>query len=169
MRYLYCLPWAPSLNNAYANRLARVKRGPKAGKPYMARMLSKEGEAYRAAVRVAVRAGHAAPPRLQGRLAITVLACPPDRIRRDLDNHQKVLFDALTLAGVVGDDSQYDAIAIFRGAPVAGGKMLVSISPFDPDAAGHALNAVGLPTVHVGASDSQLALSRAIYPEVASQ
>jgi crossover junction endodeoxyribonuclease RusA len=40
-----------------------------------------------------------------GRFCVSILADAPDRRRRDLDNLAKPCLDALTLSGVVGDDS----------------------------------------------------------------
>jgi crossover junction endodeoxyribonuclease RusA len=128
------------------NRKARVKRGPKAGKVYMARMASEDALRYRQMVYVEVRQGHRAPPRLSGRLSIAVLACPPNVSRtRDLDNYFKLLLDSLRRAGVIEDDSLFDHEEIFRGNPIAGGRLLVSIGRYDPAGARFSLNEVGLP------------------------
>ncbi|WP_407229124.1 RusA family crossover junction endodeoxyribonuclease [Escherichia coli] len=66
---------------------------------------------------------------LSGRLAIKVIAEPPDKRRRDLDNILKAPLDALTHAGVLMDDEQFDEINIVRGQPVSGGRMGVKIYP----------------------------------------
>ncbi len=133
-RHLFCLPWPPSLNAQYVNRRARVKAGPE------------EAKAYKQRVAYEVRLGHQVPPRLTGRLDVMLLACPPDTSRmRDLDNYWKLLLDSLKHAGVIADDSLFDHEEIFRGNPVEGGRILVSIGRFDPDAAGPSLNRVGLP------------------------
>ena len=49
------------------------------------------------------------------RLAVEIDAFPPDNRRRDLDNVQKVLIDALMHAGLFDDDSQIDSLHIRRG------------------------------------------------------
>ncbi len=145
-RHLFCLPWPPSLNHQKENRWAKVRHGPKAGKRYMAQMLTEEAKAYKQRVFYEVRLGHQVPPRLTGRLDIMLLACPPDTSRmRDLDNYWKLLLDSLKYAGAITDDSLFDHEEIFRGNPVEGGRILVSIGRFDPDAAGPSLNRVGLP------------------------
>jgi crossover junction endodeoxyribonuclease RusA len=51
---------------------------------------------------------------LTGQLAIEIRAYPPDKRKRDLDNILKSLLDSLTHAGLIVDDSQFDAIAIAR-------------------------------------------------------
>ena len=66
---------------------------------------------------------------LSGRLAIKVIAEPPDKRRRDLDNILKAPLDALTHAGVLMDDEQFDEINIVRGQPVSGGRLGVKIYP----------------------------------------
>lgn len=75
--------------------------------------MSREGREYRAAVAAHVRSGS-----LRGRLAVEILALPPDRRRRDLDNALKAALDALTHAGVWEDDSQIDELTIIRGDAV---------------------------------------------------
>ncbi|OVC85618.1 RusA family crossover junction endodeoxyribonuclease, partial [Escherichia coli] len=64
---------------------------------------------------------------LSGRLAIKIIAEPPDKRRRDLDNILKAPLDALTHAGVLMDDEQFDEINIVRGQPVSGGRLGVKI------------------------------------------
>src|SRR5258708_22538675 len=84
-RHLFCLAWPPSLNHQKENRWAKVRHGPKAGKRYMAQMLTEEAREYHDRVRIDVRLGHQVPPRLTGRLDIMLLASPPDSSRlRDL-------------------------------------------------------------------------------------
>ena len=57
------------------------------------------------------------------------IAEPPDKRRRDLDNILKAPLDALTHAGLLMDDEQFDEINIVRGQPVSGGRMGVKIYP----------------------------------------
>ena len=143
------LPYPPSINAYYENRRMRTpnflkggKVNPKAGKQFMGRMIGAAGLRFRQEVHAAVRAGHRAPPRLVGRLAIVVLLLPPaemadgraNRNRRDIGNVDKALEDALTHAGVIGDDSQFDDVRYLRGNPVKGGEAWVAIRPFDPSA-----------------------------------
>lgn len=60
------------------------------------------------------------------RIAVDIQACPPDNRRRDLDNVQKVLCDALMHAGLFDDDSQIDDLRIWRG-PVRKGDGVVLV------------------------------------------
>ena len=130
------LPFPPSINRLYEN----ARRTTAQGKVYNAKMLSAEGVRFRELVGAAVRRGHRAPPRLAGRLALLVYLLPPDRMadgrrnsnRRDVGNVDKALEDALTKAGVILDDSQFDDVRILRGPKTQGGACLVAISAFDP-------------------------------------
>ncbi|EET5679407.1 RusA family crossover junction endodeoxyribonuclease, partial [Escherichia coli] len=65
---------------------------------------------------------------LSGRLAIKIIAEPPDKRRRDLDNILKAPLDALTHAGLLMDDEQFDEINIVRGKPVSGGRLEIRIT-----------------------------------------
>lgn len=144
-RYLLELPWPHTVNHYWLATARRVKRGPKAGKAYMGKMLSPEALAFRGETARAVRAGHRTPPRLSGRLEILVFACPKDHARRrDLDNLWKCLLDALTHAEVILDDVQFDDERMIRGNPVPGGRIWLSICPFDPDSAFEAVRQAGI-------------------------
>jgi crossover junction endodeoxyribonuclease RusA len=54
-------------------------------------------------------------------------AFPPDRRRRDLDNLQKPVLDALEHAGIYEDDSQIDLLLTRRRDVVAGGRLDVQV------------------------------------------
>lgn len=123
----------PTVNHYYLNRKTTIKRGPKAGKSYVGRMLSEEAHAFRSEVLRASRAGHSGAARLRGRLALGVLAQPPTGGAWDLDNRLKPLQDALTWAGVIEDDALFDLVAIGRGKIRAGGGCAIAISRFDPE------------------------------------
>jgi crossover junction endodeoxyribonuclease RusA len=105
------LPWPPSINHYW--RHAR-------GKHY----ISAEGKAYRDTVRDVLAAGRAQT--LSGRVAVTIVANPPDRRKRDLDNVLKALLDALTHAGLWTDDEQIDDLRIVRDRVVAPGRVAVT-------------------------------------------
>ncbi|EFH2659379.1 RusA family crossover junction endodeoxyribonuclease [Escherichia coli] len=64
---------------------------------------------------------------LSEKLAIRIIVEPPDKRRRDLDNLLKAPLDALTHAGLLIDDEQFDEINIVRGLPVCGGRLGVNI------------------------------------------
>ncbi|OUK48328.1 hypothetical protein BZL31_21050 [Escherichia coli] len=103
MRIEFVLPYPPTVNTYWRRR----------GSTYF---VSKAGECYRRDVAL-----------LSGRLAIKIIAEPPDKRRRDLDNILKAPLDALTHAGLLIDDEQFDEINIVRGQPVPGGRLGVKI------------------------------------------
>lgn len=83
------LPWPPSINHYYRNFNGRT-------------IISKEGREYRDIVMATVRGSK----KMLGRLSMKMDLYPPDLRRRDIDNVQKALWDALQHGGVYQDDSQ---------------------------------------------------------------
>ncbi len=106
------LPWPPSINH-YWRRV-----GPRT-------LISREGRTFRRNV-CALLGGSGRPP-CSGRIALAMDAFPPDRRRRDLDNIQKPVLDALEHAGIYEDDSQIDLLLTRRGEPVKGGRLDVRV------------------------------------------
>ncbi|WP_042052000.1 RusA family crossover junction endodeoxyribonuclease, partial [Escherichia coli] len=96
MRIEFVLPYPPTVNTYWRRR----------GNTYF---VSKVGERYRRDVALIVRQQRL-KLNLSGRLAIKVIAEPPDKRRRDLDNILKAPLDALTHAGLLIDDEQFDEI-----------------------------------------------------------
>lgn len=107
------LPFPPSVDH-YWRRV-----GPRM-------LISRNGRKYRNAVAAEIASRRAAT--LAGRLGVHVIACPPDRRRRDIDNLMKALLDAMQHGGAYRDDSQIDRIEIERGPVVPGGKVIVTIA-----------------------------------------
>ena len=62
------------------------------------------------------------------RIRMEVIAYPPDKRRRDLDNLGKSLLDSLQHAGLYQDDSQIDYLS-FERMPEFLGKVVVYIYP----------------------------------------
>lgn len=93
-------------------------------------VVSREGRRYRKDV-CATLATRGRVQQMEGRLAVRITVCPPDHRRRDLDNVQKALLDALAHAGVYRDDSQIDRLEVHRGPVTPGGRVLVEISALD--------------------------------------
>lgn len=112
------LPFPPS-TNAYWRHVA-MGRGVRV-------LISERGRKYRDQVVASCCSVHVTGLNLGGRLRVTVTLHAPDRRRRDLDNYNKGLLDALTEAGVWGDDSQIDDLRNVRGQVVKGGKVVVEI------------------------------------------
>jgi crossover junction endodeoxyribonuclease RusA len=89
--------------------------------------VSDQGKAYQKAVARVVAALPRYPIEASDRLAMHVIANPPDRRRRDLDNLGKALWDSLQKAGVYADDNQIDKFTIERGEVVDLGRLLVTV------------------------------------------
>jgi len=106
------LPWPPSVN-----RYWRHNRGMT--------HISREGRHYRD--RVAVECDLRRVVAFEGRLAVQIIAYPPDRRKRDLDNVLKALLDALEYGGCYVDDSQIDQLTIVRAPKVTGGSVTVTM------------------------------------------
>ncbi len=111
------LPFPPSVNHYWRHYRGRT-------------VISQEGQAYRTAVCALLAGGGPRKPPSGGRIALCMDAFPPDRRRRDLDNLQKAVLDALEHAGLYEDDSQIDLLVTRRGDRVSGGKLHVSIDLF---------------------------------------
>jgi crossover junction endodeoxyribonuclease RusA len=85
------IPYPPSINHYFSYYQGRP-------------VLSKEARAYRSQVRRIAIAKGLKP--LMVPIAIRIDIAPPDDRRRDCDNVQKAVIDALQHAGVFWDDSQ---------------------------------------------------------------
>lgn len=107
------LPWPPSVNRLWRSVGGRT-------------LLSREGRRYRREVMARLAAARARP--MVGRLSVSLWLHPPDRRRRDIDNPQKALLDAMQDAGLFEDDSQIDERHTRRMAVVPGGCVIVEIA-----------------------------------------
>lgn len=116
--YIY-LPWGPSVNNYWAAGAGKV------------RYVSKKGRQYRLDTAQCVLE-QCPGIYLSDRLCVDVILYPPDRKRRDLDNHMKALLDAITHAGLWEDDEQIDQLQIYRGEVIKGGGARVEINLAGP-------------------------------------
>lgn len=116
MSVAFDLPWPPSVNTYWRHTLVK-------GRPRV--LISKKGRDYRSAVLSAIGLKH---KKIGGRVSVWIGANAPDNRARDLDNLPKAILDALTHAGVWGDDEQIDQLTIVRGEVVKGGGVRVVIS-----------------------------------------
>ena len=112
------LPFPPSAN--------RYWRHPTTGKLAGRHLISADGRVFREQVQTNAIAERWPRFGADARLAVRILAFMPDKRRRDLDNILKAALDALTHAGVWGDDSQVDSLLIER-APTLGGMLKVEV------------------------------------------
>ncbi len=108
------LPWPPTVNHYYT-----VVRGRK--------ILSEAGRIYKKyACQLMMEQG---TPKLKAEsYCVTILARPPDRRKRDLDNIVKPVFDSLVEYGAIIDDSKIDDFRVQRLNIVKGGSIRIVIS-----------------------------------------
>jgi crossover junction endodeoxyribonuclease RusA len=92
-------------------------------------LISREGRTFRTNVCALLAGGGPRKPPAGGRIALAMDAFPPDRRRRDLDNIQKPVLDALQHAGIYEDDSQIDLLLTRRGELCPSGRLNVQIEP----------------------------------------
>lgn len=111
------LPWPPSINHYWRNYRGRI-------------VVSADGRAYRQTVSYRILEQGIPRDNLNCRLAVRIDAYPPDKRRRDLDNIQKALLDALVHADVIEDDSLIDALSIQRHDAKDEGEVIVRIEPY---------------------------------------
>ena len=104
------LPYPPSVNHYIGSRGNR-------------RFVKKAGVQFRNDVEKIC----AGLPKQTGELAVFVEAYPPDRRRRDIDNIQKCLLDALQHAGCYDDDCQIRTLHVTKCEPLKGGKVDVVV------------------------------------------
>jgi crossover junction endodeoxyribonuclease RusA len=107
------LPFPPSLNHLWRRVGNRT-------------LISRRGRTFRSQV-CSILTG---TEPLSGPLAIVIDLFPPDRRRRDVDNVQKALLDALAHGGAYHDDSQIARLTIERREVVPGGKVRVRIEEY---------------------------------------
>ena len=106
------LPYPPSINHFFSVIRGRL-------------VLSKDARAYRQRVRAVVQG---AKSRVSlGPLAVRLELRPPDRRRRDCDNAQKPILDALQHAGLYFDDSQIVWLLTVKTSPTPGGLVVARI------------------------------------------
>ena len=106
------LPFPPSVNHYYC----RV--GPRT-------LISRDGRAYRERVTSILAVLHIRP--IRGAIRMHIEVYPPDNRRRDLNNLQKSLWDALQKGGAYYDDSQIVKFTVERREVVQEGKVKVRI------------------------------------------
>jgi len=109
------ISWPPSVNNYYSHTRYGVH-------------LSAGGRKYRDAISRDLGKQLGGRRLKEGSLSMLVVLFPPDRRKRDLDNHMKGLLDSLQAAGLIIDDEWIDELRIVRGEVVKGGSAYVKIS-----------------------------------------
>lgn len=107
------LPWPPSMNRYWRHYQGRT-------------LISRAGRQYKKDVSEIVMLSGAAR-NLDGRLKVEIVAYPPDKRPRDIDNLLKAILDALEKAGVFINDNRIDDLCIRRGEVEQGGRIIVTI------------------------------------------
>lgn len=139
MSLKFTLPWPPSVNtywrhNVIGGDTKKARETGKFKKPHAAVFLSEGGRNYRTHAILSMNVQRVPKGALRGRLAVHIVAYPPDQRGRDLDNLPKGVLDALKHAGVIRDDEDIDDLHIVRGPVRRDGllDMLVSEIAHEP-------------------------------------
>ncbi len=114
------LGFPPSVNTYWRNIVWR-------GRPRT--LISKKGRAYREEAIWQCRVQRACKG-LSQPLTVNITLNPPSNHRRDIDNYNKALLDALTHANVITDDSLIKRLTVEFGTVTKGGNALVIIEPY---------------------------------------
>lgn len=121
------LPFPPSVNTYW--------RAPNSGPLKGQHLISVVGRKYQSAACAAIVEQLRRLPKPSAEAAAVVIVLyPPDHRRRDLDNYNKALFDALTHAGIWEDDSQVKRMLVEWGPVLPKGKVEITISKFETTA-----------------------------------
>jgi len=112
------LNWPPTVNNYYSHTRNGV-------------FISAKGRRYASAVADDIQE-QLGNMHIEGSVLMEVKMYPPDRRKRDLDNHMKALQDAIVKAGLLEDDSLINQLFIYRGEVVKGGLIVVELSESGP-------------------------------------
>ena len=106
------LPFPPSINQYYRRTGKRT-------------LISRNGRAFREKVCSII--ANSGIEKLDGPLEVHLELYPPDKRKRDVDNYQKSLLDAMEKGGVYKNDSQIIRLETTKCEPVAGGGVIVRI------------------------------------------
>lgn len=94
-------------------------------------LISERGRKYRVSAIAAVYEQlRRRPQAITHDVDVYVILYPPNRMKRDLDNFQKALFDGLTHAGVWADDSQIKRMVVEWGSVTGHGRVEITIKEF---------------------------------------
>jgi crossover junction endodeoxyribonuclease RusA len=118
------LPFPPSVNTYWR----APNKGPLAGR----HLISAAGRKYQSdACAAIIEQLRRLPKPSAEAAAVEIMLYPPDARRRDIDNYNKALFDALTHAGVWEDDNQVKRMLVEWGPVIKKGRVEITISKFE--------------------------------------
>ena len=117
------LPWPPSVNAYWTERVISGR---------IIKFVGQKGKIFKHLVREQLQ------PHLDhceehfdkdARISLQIIVRPPDRRKRDIDNLQKAILDALEDGGAFENDEQVDEIHIKRDKDdiIKGGEIIVTI------------------------------------------
>lgn len=119
------LPFPPSVNAYW--------RSPNSGPLKGRTLISAKGRAFQSdACAAIIEQLRKLPKPSSAPAAVEIILYPPDARRRDIDNYNKALFDALTHAGIWEDDSQIKRMLVEWGPVTHKGKVEITISKYEP-------------------------------------
>lgn len=118
MHYELYLPFPPTVNNYYS----KTQRGV---------YISHKGRKFRAMVQDAIME-QMPDVHINDRMLVEIVLFPPDKRKRDVDNYNKSVLDALTHAGLWEDDSLIDQLFNYRGEIRKQGQTFVRITEAGP-------------------------------------
>ncbi len=119
------LPFPPSVNAYW--------RSPNSGPLKGRTLVSAKGREYQSdACAAIIQQLRKLPKPSSVPAAVEIVLFPPDARRRDIDNYNKALFDALTHAGIWEDDSQIKRMLVEWGPVTQKGKVEITISKYEP-------------------------------------
>ena len=116
----FVLDWPPSVNTIWRHIV--IKGAARV-------VLSKDGREYRERAAWAVRSATRGVRFDRGPVSVEIVAYPPDRRARDIDNILKAALDAITHSGLWRDDSQVASLSIERRETrhALAGKLIVTV------------------------------------------
>jgi crossover junction endodeoxyribonuclease RusA len=114
------LPWPPSVNHYWKSNGTR-------------RFISPQAKQWLEEAIWLLKQAKGGRPPIAGEVAVFVIAWPPDRRRRDLDNLLKAILDALVKAGALQDDHQVAEVHLVRRAPEKPGRVQVVLEVRDAE------------------------------------
>ena len=114
------LPWPPSVNVYWRNVAGKV-------------LISRKGREYANSVHAYVLQNYCRSAYFLRPVSVDIIAHPPNRARRDLDNLPKAILDALTKARVWDDDSLVHDLRIRWGEVRKGGEIEITINRIETE------------------------------------
>jgi crossover junction endodeoxyribonuclease RusA len=122
-KMILSLPWPPSVNVYWRHVGSKV-------------LISADGRAYardvyRKVLEHRVTSSGTMPYFIALPISVDIIAHPPNRARRDLDNLPKAILDALTKARVWEDDSLIHDLRVRWGEVRKGGEIQITIEPME--------------------------------------